>query len=136
MKAGQSKDIAGCEAHPRVGQCSAMTLRHRRNYARGVSRTSAGLVVLALVVAAVSACGSSTNRSTAPFRSCGMLSVGIGWHVSAGSAMSCRSAMTLMRAYFHGPSERKTVGYTCTSHHGGRIRCVRDGMAVIAVANH
>jgi hypothetical protein len=46
--------------------------------------------------------------------------------------------MTLMRAYFHGPSHRKTVmGYTCTSHHvGGRIDCVHDGMAVIAVANH
>jgi len=51
--------------------------------------------------------------------------------------MSCRSAKTLMRAYFHGPSERKTVGYTCTTLNiGGRIRCVRDGMAVIAVANH
>jgi len=102
-----------------------------------VSRTSAGLVVLALVVAAVSACGSSANRSTAPFRPCGMLSVGIGWHVSAESTMSCRSAETLMRAYFHGPSERKTAGYTCTTLNiGGRIRCVRDGMAVIAVANH
>jgi hypothetical protein len=45
--------------------------------------------------------------------------------------------MTLLRAYFHGPSERKTVGYTCTTHHvGGRISCVRDGMNVIAVANH
>jgi hypothetical protein len=109
----------------------------RRNYARRVSRASAGLVVLALVVAAVSACGSSTNRGTAPLRSCGMLGVGIGWRVSAASTMSCRSAMTLLRAYFHGPSERKTAGYTCTTHHfGGRIRCVRDGMVVIAVANH
>jgi hypothetical protein len=51
--------------------------------------------------------------------------------------MSCRAAMTLLRAYFHGPSERKTVGHTCTTHHvGGRISCVRDGMNVIAVANH
>jgi len=93
--------------------------------------------VLALVVAAVSGCGSSANRGTAPLRSCGMLGVGIGWHVSADSTMSCRSAIALLRAYFHGPSERKTVGYTCTTLNvSGRIRCVREGMAVLAVANH
>jgi hypothetical protein len=93
--------------------------------------------VFALVVAAVSACGSSANRGTAPSRSCGMLNVGIGWHVTADPSMSCRSATTLMRAYFHGPSERKTVGYTCTTHQpGGRISCVRDGMTVIALPNH
>ena len=102
-------------------------------------RTSTGLVIFALVAtAAVSACGSSSNRNAAPSRTCGTLGVGIGWHVSADSTVSCRSGMTLMRAYFHGHLRNRTVmGYACTSHDVfGRIRCVHDGTVVTAVANH
>jgi hypothetical protein len=97
------------------------------------------LVVFALiVVAAVSGCGSSGKRTVVAPRSCGILGVGIGWHVSVGSAVTCRSGMTLMRAYFRGHMRNRTVmGYACTSQGAnGRISCMHDGKTVVAVANH
>ena len=97
------------------------------------------LVVLALVVVGtVTACGSSTHPTAEPTRSCGVVGVGIGWHASASSDLSCRSARTLTRAYLHGQLGDKTVqGYACTgSHTNGRIRCARGRTVVIIVANH
>jgi hypothetical protein len=71
-------------------------------------------------------------------RSCGILGVGIGWHVSASPTMSCQSGMTLMRAYFRGSLANRTVlGYACTSHRaGGRISCARGENRSVAIANN
>jgi hypothetical protein len=98
-----------------------------------------GLVVSALVVVGtVTACGSSTHRTAEPTRSCGVVGVGIGWHASASSDLSCRAARTLTRAYFHRHLGDKTVqGYACTPNDAnGRIRCARGRAVVIIVANH
>jgi hypothetical protein len=70
--------------------------------------------------------------------SCGILGVGIGWHLSASSTLSCSSARTVMRAYFEGASAGRTVlGYACASlQSGGRLRCTSGRTVVTAIANH
>jgi hypothetical protein len=81
----------------------------------------------------------AVRRSPGAIRSCGILGVGIGWHVSASSTMSCGSGIGLMRAYFHGSllADRTVLGYACTSHRvGGRVSCTRGENQVIANANH
>jgi hypothetical protein len=96
------------------------------------------LVVSALVVVeTLTACGSSTHRTAEPIRSCGIVAVGIGWHASASSDLSCRSARTLTGACVHRQVGDKVLGYACTgSKINDRIRCVRGRTVVIIVANH
>jgi hypothetical protein len=91
-----------------------------------------------VVVGTVTACGSSTHRTAEATRSCGVVGVGIGWHASASSDLSCRSARTLTRAYLHGQLGDETVqGYACAvSHPSGRVRCARGRTVVIIAANH
>ena len=95
------------------------------------------LVVSALVVVeTLTACGSSTHRTAEPIRSCGIVGVGIGWHASASSDLSCRSARTLTRAFVHHQIGDKVQGYTCSgSKTNDSIRCVRGRTVVIIVAN-
>jgi hypothetical protein len=111
------------------------------------------LAVIAGIAAALAACGGSPKspsttlsatttitKTALPIgtRSCGILGVGIGWHVSASATISCLSGMTLMRAYFHRRAADRTVlGYACASHRlGGRISCVRGETTVTAIANN
>lgn len=97
------------------------------------------LVVSALVfVGTLTACGSSTHRTAEPIRSCGIVGVGIGWHASATSDLSCHSARALTRAYVHRQlSDKKVQGYACAgSNSNDRIRCARGRTVVIIVANH
>lgn len=74
-------------------------------------------------------------------RSCGMLDVGIGWQVWAGSTSSCRSGRAFYRAYMRPGHEAPATfrGYACTSHVSptgvGSFSCVRGGTAVIAISN-
>ena len=91
-----------------------------------------------VVIGTLTACGSSTHRSAEPIRSCGIVGVGIGWHASATSDLSCRSARTLTRAFVHRqPGDKKVEGYACTgSNINDGIRCARGRTVVIIVANH
>jgi hypothetical protein len=78
------------------------------------------------------------SAQTTQTRTCGILGVGIGWHISASSSVSCRSGMTLMRAYFHGSlADRRVSGYACrVIGPGYRISCARGRATAIAIPNH
>lgn len=123
---------------PLIAEAKQRTRRRRLLLAAIVVLVSAGSA--GGVIAARSA--TSTNATAlghrAETRSCGILGVGIGWHVSTGFTVSCSSGMPVMRSYFDRDRANTTVtGYTCTSHHvGGRIICTRGRSAVTAVANH
>jgi hypothetical protein len=72
-------------------------------------------------------------------RSCGTLSVGIGWHLRASPNVGCRSARHLMTIYFWRRANRRpaafVLGYGCSKRDlrdGEHIRCVRDARLVTA----
>jgi hypothetical protein len=76
-------------------------------------------------------------------RSCGLLGVGIGWRVWAGSTLSCRSGRTFMREYLGvagWPAAATFRGYACTFRvlpaGVGRFSCLSGKRAVVAVSNH
>jgi hypothetical protein len=79
------------------------------------------------------------RAQTARTRSCGALSVGIGWHLRASPKVSCSSARHLMNTYFRRGANRRTralvLGYVCTKRDfpdGEHIRCVRAARLVTA----
>ena len=72
-------------------------------------------------------------------RSCGNLSVGIGWHLRASPNLRCSSARHLMSIYFRHRANRHTsaliLGYACTRRElrdAEHIRCVRAARLVTA----
>jgi hypothetical protein len=94
-------------------------------------------VVLVAAILLTAACGSGQRPMGLPPHACGMLGVGIGWRVSASS--TCRSAMAVLRTYFHGTRRNASVmGYACKVQVGGgdNIRCERGLAMVYAVPNH
>jgi hypothetical protein len=79
------------------------------------------------------------SQPSAEIRSCGLLGVGIGWHVAVSSASSCRSGRAFARAYFRpgGRTHSRAQGYACSNSFlsaGERIRCVRGEKTVIVTS--
>ena len=71
------------------------------------------------------------------FRSCGMVGVGIGWHLSV-TSMSCHEGTKLAHHYFNGSNNdtvRTVLGYTCVAN-PLRVVCQRHASIAEIVANH
>lgn len=75
-------------------------------------------------------------------RSCGILGVGIGWHLWASSTLDCRSGRAFYRSFFRSqlPAPTTFRGYACASRvlssGVGSFSCARGKTAVIAISNH
>jgi hypothetical protein len=99
-----------------------------------------GFVALLVSAVALGRTENALSISSTPFstRSCGTLSVGIGWHVAASPNVTCLSARRLMVAYFKERDHHARVvvyRYVCTARDlpdGEHIRCTRAGELVTA----
>jgi hypothetical protein len=84
----------------------------------------AAILAVALAVAAVGGAADASNRVAGlTVRSCGTLSVGIGWHVAATRNVTCSSARQLMATYFRTGSNRQVRAIVY------RYVCVRRDLA-------
>jgi hypothetical protein len=99
-----------------------------------------GFVALLVFAVGLGRAENALSTSSAPFgtRSCGTLSVGIGWHVGAGPNVTCLKARRLMVAYFKQRDRHVRVvvdHYVCTARDladAEHIRCTRAGELVTA----
>jgi hypothetical protein len=99
--------------------------------------TGVGAIVVVLAFAGVAdAAGQSAPLRT---RSCGTLSLGIGWHVTASPNVTCASARLLIMTYLKRRDNRQATTvpyrYACSRRDlpdAEHIRCVRATRLVTA----
>jgi hypothetical protein len=96
------------------------------------------LLLTGLTLAAASDAPKS-SATTIRTRSCGTLSIGIGWHLRANPNMRCSSARQLMVTYFSRRANQGTrafvLGYLCMKRDlqdAEHIRCARADRLVTA----
>jgi hypothetical protein len=101
-----------------------------------------GRALALLAVGVLVSQGSPNAVASAPVtRSCGTLSLGIGWHLRASANVGCPAARVLMTSYFRRRGNRYAhialSGYSCAKRDlasGEQIRCVQAAKLITALS--